>query len=867
MGEYAKAEPLYLQTLDIVKKALGEEHPNYASTLNNLAGLYKATGEYAKAEPLYLHARDIRRKALGEKHPDYAINLSDLAELYGLMGEYTKAEKLLLQARDIRKNALGEQHQEYADTLYCLADVYGSMGEYARAERLYIQVRDIRKKVLGERHPDYAATLNNLAAIYHSMKEYGRAEQLYLQAHDIKKKMLGEHHPDYAISAHNLAALYHSMGEYGKAKLLYLQAHEIWKQSLGAQHPTYATSLDGLASLYHSMGDYAKAADFGEQAARAKLDAGLTLFAAVSEAQALNYASKELGPPSLLLSASRRAGTSPDEIYSCVWVGRGLIQQVTAERQRFSYRITTPDVRKLYQAYQDSRRMLSQSILSPAGSDPKQLASRRKRLDELNEEKERLERQLAAELPEFRRQLEAARRPHTELVAHLPPDAVFVDLLRYRYIEQDPKIKGKAGERQTDSYVAFVIRPGKPTARVELGSSAPINEALVRWHDDITKSSDDPTAAAELRRLVWEPLERQFPSETKTVYLCPDDRLTSLPWAALPGRKTGTVLLEEYCLGTVPFGQFLLEQLTTPRSSAEEQGVFLAVGGVSYDSQPVEAGSPPEMFATRDAALGDGHVVWRALPGTGRELETLTKLAGKRRIAKLNGDRACTTTVLSTLPEARWAHFATHGFFADPKFRSALQMDEQVVGPRLGGERRTAAARNPLVLSGLVLAGANLPRARDEYGITRGDGGILTAEAIAALPLDKLELAVLSACDTGVGEVAAGEGVFGLQRAFHLAGARNVVASLWKVDDKPTAALMGLFYHNLWAKKMPPLQALRQAQLQIYHHPESIDTLADSRGLAFDRPTPLPNGGHKKPASTTAPARQWAAFVLSGAGR
>ena len=128
------------------------------------------------------------------------------------------------------------------------------------------------------------------------------------------------------------------------------------------------------------------------------------------------------------------------------------------------------------------------------------------------------------------------------------------------------------------------------------------------------------------------------------------------------------------------------------------------------------------------------------------------------------------------------------------------------------GQRSTVAGRNPLVLSGLVLAGANLPRPKDEFGVPQGDGGILTAEAIATLPLDHLELAVLSACETGLGDVAGGEGVFGLQRAFHIAGARNVVASLWKVDDQATAMLMQLFYRNLWhgQQSVAPLVALRE---------------------------------------------------------
>lgn len=160
-----------------------------------------------------------------------------------------------------------------------------------------------------------------------------------------------------------------------------------------------------------------------------------------------------------------------------------------------------------------------------------------------------------------------------------------------------------------------------------------------------------------------------------------------------------------------------------------------------------------------------------------------------------------------------------------------------------------------------------LPRPNDEFGIPMGDGGILSAEQIAGLPLEKLELAVLSACDTGLGEVAGGEGVFGLQRAFHQAGAANVVASLWKIDDQATAALMRLFYYKLFRDHKPPLAALREAQLAIYHHPEQIGPLAAARAPEFGKTVKLVDGGKTKMRGGHAATRLWAGFVLSGSGR
>ena len=167
----------------------------------------------------------------------------------------------------------------------------------------------------------------------------------------------------------------------------------------------------------------------------------------------------------------------------------------------------------------------------------------------------------------------------------------------------------------------------------------------------------------------------------------------------------------------------------------------------------------------------------------------------------------------------------------------------------------------------VVLAGANVPREVDALGIPFGDDGILTAEAIAGMKLLGLELAVLSACETGLGDVAGGEGMYGLQRAFHTAGTENVVASLWKVEDQATAALMRLFYRKLLTEKQSPLQALRESQLAMYRYPDQIPKLARTRGPDYDKVVKFV--GKKKTPSSTQPTniQLWAAFVLSGAGR
>ena len=397
------------------------------------------------------------------------------------------------------------------------------------------------------------------------------------------------------------------------------------------------------------------------------------------------------------------------------------------------------------------------------------------------------------------------------------------------------------------SYVAFVALPGEPVRRVELGAAAAIDAAVASWRDEIKRDASGK-AAATLRKLIWERLEAVLPKGTTTIYLSPDGTLSAIPWPALPAAEPDRVLLEDYAFALVPYGQFLLSQLADDPPPAEASNRVLAVGNVDF------------------GAAGEAKARWPELPATKQELAEVVALAGERPVVTVARRQAHTARVLAELPRARFAHFATHGFFADKKFRSALQLDEQSFGrPALlkHQQRSQAGSRNPLVLSGLVLAGANRAGAAND-GEPGKNPTILSGESLAALPLQGLQLAVLSACDTGLGDVGGGEGVIGLQRALHGAGTQNVVASLWKVDDQATAALMKVFYHKLWNERRGPLEALRAAQLTLYRHPELIGPISRARGL---RLVERVREAQDVARGQTAPVRLWAAFVLSGAGR
>ena len=324
-------------------------------------------------------------------------------------------------------------------------------------------------------------------------------------------------------------------------------------------------------------------------------------------------------------------------------------------------------------------------------------------------------------------------------------------------------------------------------AWVDLNVAQKIDDAVNAWRVAITRDKEIPSGIlAKVRELVWENVRKKLPANVKTVYVCPDAGLCRVPWGAIPGDKPGTILLEDFAIAAIPHAPFLLDKLWPQEPLKNSPSSALVVGGVKYDAELLPL-PVPTALASRGGPLikADAKLGWPFLPGTVAEVCGVETIATRKKlpITRLEGEIASGPAILAALPKAKYAHFATHGFFADVSFRDLFQFDEKEYEMSLQGERIGRFANSPMAMTGLVFAGANNPN-------TPGRG-ILTGESLIDLDLSGLELAVLSACETGLGNVAGGEGTFGLQRTFHMAGTRNVIASLWKVPDQSTAALRG----------------------------------------------------------------------------
>jgi CHAT domain-containing protein/Tfp pilus assembly protein PilF len=895
-GDYAAARPLYEQTLAIVKEALGKRHPDYAKSLSNLAGLLVSQGDYAAARPLHEEALAIRKEALGERHPDYAASLNNLALLLKSQGDYAAARPLYEQALAIKKAVLGERHPAYATSLNNLAHLLNSEGDYAAARPLYEQALAIKKTVLGERHPAYATSLASLALFFESQGDYSAARPLCEQALAIRKEVLGERHPDYARSRSNLAELLRSQGDYAAARPLCEQALAIWKAVVGERHPDYARSLNNLALLLDSQGVYAAAQPLYEQALaiwNAVLNERHPYYAtSLSNLGLITWAQGDLAPAGRLLTQALAITQRNVDLAAAGQSERQQLALAQAQRRRldayFSIgpvsKISPHDayarllgakgavferqrrIRSLRARHRDDPEVASQTeeyartvgelaVLALGAPDPKKPEEWKARIEVLSQCKDKLEAELSRQDAGFREAQEVASRTPEQLQRALPKDAALIDFLVYTAFQPPTNRKGKfQGEWRM---LAFVVRSDRPVTQVDLGPVAPIQEAIDAWRSLLIKreTGDSATDRAQaVRRLIWEPVESHLDGIT-TVLISPDGPISLVPLAALPAKDPTGYLIEERSIAVVPVPRMLgMAAKTAARrqGTTEDDGASLLLAGdIDYGGEPGKA-RQGEVAMQRSAAISARAGLladFAPLQATREEIlavrDSFERRFRKARVDVLREDEATEEAFRRGAPGHRYLHLATHGYFAPPELRSALApADPKSASTRidaLGGAG--VSGWHPGLLSGIALAGANIRPTPIGH-----DDGILTALEVAELDLSGVELAVLSACETGLGEVAGGEGLLGLQRAFQVAGADSVIASVWKVDDEPTRALMARFYENLWRKNQPPAQALREAQLSMLRGDLGRGSL--TREPEKSRPGRLP-------------PFYWAAFVLS----
>ncbi len=830
-GDFAAAESIFRESAALNRRIEGDDSTNLSRSLHNLAMTMQARGNYAGAEPAYREALLIRRRVHGEEHASVATSLYGLAMLQQRRGDYVTAGALHQETLAMRRKLLGDGHPRVSTSLHSIAAIKMLQGDYAGAEPLLREALAISRKVYGEEHIQVSTDISSLARVLRSQGDYEAAEPLYREALAISKAVLGKEHSRVAAPTHGLAVLLRLKGEHAESEALFVAALELRRELLGESHPLVSATLISLAGLHMSQGDYASAEPLLTEAAEsyeaARLSAGSGL--------ATTTFAKSPYPE---LAATRLELGMEDEAWpACeLSLGRALADMlwVSGERRLADHEVVREHSIRL--ALSDAEKLLAglerEAEVDPSAAVSDRMAELRLEITALEADWSALQTELASEYPVASGQVKSLE----EVQASLGDGEAIVGWL-------DVGVTG--GEHLAWGYV---VRRDGPVAWAKLpvdGSDADGDPYDAR--DALSAAlSDVATPGLALRRdarRMWaqrvEPL-LPFLDGVEYVTAVTSGAMSGLPLEVF-ANPDGETLGERFIVAYAPSASIyaLLAERDEPAGART-----LLVGDPPYNddqlAQMEDESLTGELYAAIDTAPVDGWVLRSALGANREALSSLPRLPGSR--AEIEGISSATPSPTVLLgPSASEEEFLALSESGELREFSTLHIATHAI---MDSEHPDNSA--------LVMSQTGLPDAL-EAATTGGriyDGLISAKEIAREWDLDA-DLVTLSACETGLGRKVSGEGHIGFAHALFQAGARSLLVSLWKVEDRATALFMRRFYEDLFgrydgeragrvAESMSKAEALREAKFWLR------DYVDDSGRTPYEHPY------------------YWSAFVLIG---
>jgi CHAT domain-containing protein/tetratricopeptide (TPR) repeat protein len=667
-----------------------------------------------------------------------------------------------------------------------LGGILTDAGMTEQAKPLLERALGIREKAFGPDNPLVARVLNNLGHMHVQVGEYPAATSLYLRSFAIVEQTLGADHPDTANVLEKLGDVLHRTAEYEASRERVERALGIYEKTFGIDHPKVAGCLRALSALSLDAGDTTAALDLALQADEIGREHLLLTARTLPERQALAYAlSRPAGEDlaySVLAKTDKISATAASRVWNASIRSRALVLDEMRVRHQALSQAEEP-ARELARA---SERLANLLVRGPGQGPTEQY---RQLLLGARDDRDRAERALAEASLSFRRTKEATKHGFESIAAALPAKSSLVAFVRY---------ERRMPSGAVPAYMAMVLRGGGEPAAIPLGSGKEIETLVARWREEIaaarsrvpmlasTGDAQYRKVSAELRRIVWDPIAEHVEGSDR-VFVVPDGGLQVVNLATLAG-EDGAYLVES----APPIHYLSTERdlVNAGSRSTRGRGLLVAAGADFGPTQSLVDSKP------RTNCVDFDSIRFPLLPGTIKEVDAVASLWTSKvpegpaaRVSRLEGPEATEDALKQRAAGHRVLHLATHGFFVgercgtdSPDSRGSSEGTIRSLAP--------PTEDDTTILSGLALAGANVRHASD----LEGSDGILTAQEIASIDLKGVDWVVLSACDTGLGTIRAGEGVFGLRRAFQIAGAETLIMSLWAVEDASNRAWMRRLY-------------------------------------------------------------------------
>ena len=819
IGNYAKSE-VYLKEANTLWAQLAEQNPqehryDYGLSFNSLGALYGDKGDFANAESSYLQDLQIIREEKGQDSYPYGVLASSVGITYAAIGDYKQAEYYYTQSAEAFKASGRDRHPMFASLLNNIGSTYIFTKQYGKAIEVLKPALEIIIETAGENTPEYLRIINNLQVAYSESHDFEEAEKYVLQVLELTKEMYGEQSSDYALALNNAGSYYSDINKEVAERYL-LQAYDLWCKTLGPDHFYIKNALDNLEGLYYEGKRYPEAEKYLTMSLRSYKHLYVEALTFMSERQRESYWKSmyhmfEKITPRHTWGAYQDGYKMGSLAYNNELFLKGvLLQSSNAVRRSIQESNDTTLIRQ-WQELMD----VKQQIIAAQNSN-----AVKEGIAVQEQQAEALEKEITRSSAAYRENMRQWTITWDSVRAVLKPRHVAIEYMSAPLNDD------------TTMYCALLLRDT---------CSYPIMIPL--FEEKEIKGLKD----ADLSKKIWHNV-MPYMNAGETVFFSPTGVLHQIAIENLPYDETRTMgdVYEMVRLSST-------RELAMHRTPVKHSSATL-YGGIYYqEMDSVTMRQISEQYRTRDMSYEPAmandttqRALPKYLPGTQKEIDSIQPILTKRHIAvKLHSKRdACEESVKALSGKKQnIIHLATHGFFW----------------------QNTTQSTDPMERCGLLFAGANTALSGHNERLAAGvDDGILTAKEISLLDLRDADVVVLSACETALGDIT-GEGVFGLQRAFKMAGARTILMALWKVNDDATRMLMTAFYRN-YSKGQTKRAAFRNAQQEVrtYTRTETRQVENDS-AAGKDKMRKGQSSPITTETITTQPYKDpyyWAGFIL-----
>jgi CHAT domain-containing protein len=851
-GNFINSEKSFLECFRIRKLLNTTNNPTYtkqveveyAGLLNGLASMYSHKGDFVNAKYYYELALESYRKNKGIESLDYSIILDNLAVVYLNLSNYFIAESCIQQSLKIKEKILGKNSLEFSASLCNLASFYTNTGDFDKALKFYKESEGITKKLIGSENLQYATTLNNIGDLYLQIHNYKDAESYLLESLKIRKNLLGIKHNSYAESLGALAALYLKIGLVEKAKILFLEEMSIIENLFGENdyrliyineflaEINFELNKNESANIYYSKAIDLSIKNFGQFHSNTAEVIGnyntyllkdgdenllyknsciifnikfrdlrySTIY--MSENQLQKFNKKQMGSFNFLYSIlnTNIYPSLADSLINSNYFIKGALLQNNIRLSESAKNSKDTSVLNRWEEYKNLKSQITTLSQLPL--------SKQIDLQPLKDDAEKLEKELMQALPAFQEQTINNNIKWQQVQAKLKDNEAAIEFVHFQYYNK----------RWTDTtfYAAYIVKKGiKHPIFINCFQEKDLIAILEKSKLKTDINNLYQGIDNKLYQLIWQPLDSVL-QNINTVYVSPSGLLNRISFGAItaPSNKK---LLEQYQIHIMNNTRAIAELKPNLPAIAS----IALLGDIDYDNEPSTIHNNNSEIATIDDSTlvtlrNNMGSKWQYLFGTKKEIESvkLITIGSNINITLYGGSNASEDLVKAmgtgkqTVPNI--IHFATHGFaMPNPQVKNTKREFDFS-----DDKNKFKYAIDPLSRTGIILSGANKVWTTNNTFANKEDG-ILTASEIADLNLSNCQLAVLSACETGLGDVQGSEGVYGLQRAFKMAGVRYIINSLWQIPDAETSEFMQLFYTNYLQNKMEIHKAFTETQLAM----------------------------------------------------